>query len=100
MFIYTLTICFPLNNRVGAWPEPVQVPTFTLLLKRITVCGSFIGGMKDTRDMLQFCAKHNIMCDIEMIDRATPEVLANAYKRMIAGDVKYRFVIDIGQTFS
>lgn len=50
--------------------------------------------------MLQYCAQHNITCDIEIVDRATPKTLAEAYDRTIAGDVKYRFVIDIQKTFS
>mgnify|MGYP001232404012 CR=1 FL=1 len=54
--------------------------------------GSAIGGMKETQEMIDFCAKHNIVSDIEMIGI---EDVNKAYERMVRNDVKYRFVIDI-----
>ena len=60
--------------------------------------GSGIGGMKETQEMLDFCAKHGVTCDIEKID-ATPESLKEAYERTEKADVRYRFVIDILNSF-
>lgn len=66
----------------------------------IIVCGSGVGGMKETQDMLDFCGKKNITCDIELISEATPEILAKAYERTLKADVRYRFVIDCQKTFA
>ncbi len=63
-----------------------------LILGRKSVAGSVIGGIKETQEMLDFCGKHDIVCDVEMIDMKD---INAAYERMIKGDVKYRFVIDI-----
>ncbi len=63
-----------------------------LIMKRRAVAGSVIGGIAETQEMLDFCGKHNIVCHIEMIDI---QDINEAYERMIKGDVKYRFVIDI-----
>lgn len=54
--------------------------------------GSLIGGLPETQEMLDFCGKHNIVCDIEKIDI---QDVNTAYDRTVAGDVKYRFVIDM-----
>jgi len=67
-------------------------------LKRPTITGSSIGGMKETQEMLDFCGKHGITCDIEKIE-ATPETIKVAYDRTVRADVKYRFVIDILNSF-
>lgn len=72
-----------------AHPSP-QV--FNLLFKRRSLAGSIIGGIPETQEMLDFCAEHNIVADIEMI-RA--DEINQAYERMLQGDVKYRFVMDI-----
>lgn len=76
---------------VGVPPEPFQVPAFSLLGGRKSVAGSGIGGIPETQEMLDFCAEHNIVSDIEIIDIKD---IDNAYERMEKGDVRYRFVID------
>ncbi|OFW90416.1 MAG: hydroxyacid dehydrogenase [Alphaproteobacteria bacterium RIFCSPHIGHO2_02_FULL_46_13] len=63
-----------------------------LIMKRRHVAGSVIGGIAETQEMLDFCGKHNITCDIELIDA---DYINTAYDRMIKSDVKYRFVMDI-----
>lgn len=77
---------------VGAPSEPMSIHTFSLLLGRRSVAGSGIGGIKETQEMLDFCAEHNIVSDIEIID--IKDITA-AYERMLKGDVRYRFVIDM-----
>lgn len=77
---------------VGAPEKPLQVPTFALIFGRKSMSGSLIGGIAETQEMLDFCAKHNILPDTEMI----PITKVNeAYERMLKSDVKYRFVIDM-----
>ena len=77
---------------VGAPASPHPSPdVFSLVMKRRSLAGSMIGGIPETQEMLDFCAKHGIVADIEMI-RA--DEINNAYARMLKGDVKYRFVID------
>lgn len=83
---------------MGASPKPVEIPTFVLLFKRPIISGSLIGGMKETQEMLDFCGKHGIVCDIEKIE-ATPENIATAYDRTVKSDVKYRFVLDMLNAF-
>jgi uncharacterized zinc-type alcohol dehydrogenase-like protein len=78
--------------QVGAPSEPLPVNVFNLIGGRRSFAGSLIGGIKETQEMLDFCAKHNITCDIELIDI---QDINTAYERMIKGDVKYRFVIDM-----
>ncbi len=78
---------------VGAPAEPHPTPSvFNLVFKRRTIAGSLIGGIAETQEMLDFCAKHNIVSDIELIAMAD---INTAYERMLKGDVKYRFVIDM-----
>jgi uncharacterized zinc-type alcohol dehydrogenase-like protein len=77
---------------VGVPAEPHPSPAvFNLVGKRRTIAGSMIGGIPETQEMLDFCAEHGIVADIEMI--RADEINA-AYERMLKGDVKYRFVID------
>lgn len=73
----------------SAHPSP---NVFNLIMKRRTLAGSMIGGIPETQEMLDFCAEHDIVADIELI--RADEINA-AYERMLKGDVKYRFVIDI-----
>ena len=61
-------------------------------MKRRRLAGSLIGGIRETQEMLDFCAKHGIVSDIEMIRMDEIEA---AYERMLKSDVKYRFVIDM-----
>lgn len=77
---------------VGAPASPHPSPNvFNLIMKRRSLAGSLIGGIPETQEMLDFCAEHDIVADIELI-RA--EQINEAYERMLKGDVKYRFVID------
>ncbi|HSZ25429.1 MAG TPA: NAD(P)-dependent alcohol dehydrogenase [Cytophagaceae bacterium] len=77
---------------VGAPPIPSQVPAFNLIAKRRSIMGSLIGGIKETQEMLDFCAEHNIVSEVEVIDI---KKINESYERMLKGDVRYRFVIDI-----
>jgi alcohol dehydrogenase (NADP+) len=77
---------------VGAPPEPHIISAFALIGGRKSVAGSGIGGIAETQEMLDYCAKHNIVSDIEVID--IKDITAS-YERMIKGDVRYRFVIDL-----
>jgi len=77
---------------VGAPAEPLPVAAFPLIMRRRSFSGSLIGGLPETQEMLDFCGKHNITCDIEMIRM---DQINTAYERMLKSDVKYRFVIDM-----
>lgn len=77
---------------VGAPENPLPVAAFSLIGKRRSFSGSLIGGIKETQEMLDFCAKHNITSDIEMI---SIQDINKAYERLLKSDVKYRFVIDM-----
>jgi uncharacterized zinc-type alcohol dehydrogenase-like protein len=78
---------------VGAPSEPHPgLNVFGLIFKRRRLAGSLIGGIAETQEMLDFCAEHNIVSDVEMIDI---QGINEAYERMIKSDVKYRFVIDM-----
>jgi uncharacterized zinc-type alcohol dehydrogenase-like protein len=65
---------------------------FGLIFKRRRIAGSLIGGIAETQEMLDFCAEHGIVSDIEMIPIQS---INQAYERMLRSDVKYRFVIDM-----
>lgn len=78
---------------VGAPAEPHPSPgVFNLILKRRQLAGSLIGGIRETQEMLDFCAQYHIVSEIELIDMA---YINTAYERMLKSDVKYRFVIDM-----
>ena len=77
---------------VGAPPEPYQVSAVQLLLKRLLIGGSLIGGIAETQEMLDFCAAHNVVCDIEKIPMS---YVNSAYDRLLKADVRYRFVLDL-----
>lgn len=78
---------------VGAPAESHPAPNvFNLILKRRQLAGSLIGGIRETQEMLDFCAQHGIVSDIETIPM---DYINTAYERMLKGDVKYRFVIDM-----
>lgn len=78
---------------VGAPDEPHPSPgVFNLIFKRRQLAGSLIGGIRETQEMLDFCAKHNLVSDIETIKM---DYINTAYERMLKSDVKYRFVIDM-----
>eukprot|EP01025_Chloroclados_australasicus_P054605 TRINITY_DN647_c0_g1_i1.p2 TRINITY_DN647_c0_g1~~TRINITY_DN647_c0_g1_i1.p2 ORF type:complete len:427 (+),score=60.20 TRINITY_DN647_c0_g1_i1:94-1374(+) len=80
---------------VGAPAEPFSIKAMPLLVHRITIGGSLIGGIKETQDMLDFCGEKNIVCDIETINI---DYVNTAYERMLKNDIKYRFVIDIASS--
>jgi uncharacterized zinc-type alcohol dehydrogenase-like protein len=77
---------------VGAPEYPLPVAAFSLIPYRRSFAGSMIGGIAETQEMLDFCGKHNIVSDIEMINI---QQINEAYERLLKGDVKYRFVIDM-----
>jgi uncharacterized zinc-type alcohol dehydrogenase-like protein len=77
---------------VGAPPEPTPVAAFGLIMGRRRLAGSIIGGIKETQEMLDFCAAHGVASDIELIPI---QQINEAYERMLQGDVRYRFVIDL-----
>lgn len=78
--------------QVGAPEKPLPVAAFSLIFKRRNFSGSLIGGIPETQEMLDFCGKHNIGSDIEIIPI---DQINTAYERMLKSDVKYRFVIDM-----
>ena len=77
---------------IGVPPSPYEVHAFSLIGGRKSIIGSLIGGLPETQEMLDFCAEHNIVSEIELIDIKN---IKNAYERMVKGDVRYRFVIDM-----
>ncbi len=77
---------------VGVPPTPYQLHAFSLIGGRRSLAGSLIGGLPETQEMLDYCAEHNIVSDIELIDIKD---IDTAFDRMVKGDVRYRFVIDI-----
>jgi uncharacterized zinc-type alcohol dehydrogenase-like protein len=78
---------------VGAPAEPHPSPNvFGLIFRRRTLAGSLIGGIAETQEMLDFCAAHGIVSDVELIPISA---INEAYERMLRGDVRYRFVIDM-----
>jgi uncharacterized zinc-type alcohol dehydrogenase-like protein len=76
---------------VGAPPEPLQVPAFPLIMQRRSFAGSAIGSIRETQEMLDFCAEHGIGAEIEVI---SAEQVNEAWERVLRSDVRYRFVID------
>jgi uncharacterized zinc-type alcohol dehydrogenase-like protein len=79
---------------VGGPEKPHPMPTlFHFLTRRRSLAGSLIGGIAETQEMLDFCAEHGVVSDIELIRM---EEIEAAYQRMLKGDVRYRFVIDTG----
>ena len=78
--------------QVGAPETPLATNAFNLIFKRRNFAGSLIGGIAETQEMLDFCGRHGITADIEMIRM---EEIEGAYARMLKSDVKYRFVIDM-----
>ncbi|MES2224104.1 MAG: NAD(P)-dependent alcohol dehydrogenase [Patescibacteria group bacterium] len=77
---------------LGVPPEPAEINVFGLIGKRRSLSGSLVGGIKETQEMLDYCAEHNIVSDIEM---TTIDKIDEAYERVLKGDVRYRFVIDM-----
>lgn len=77
---------------VGIPEKQVPLGAFSLIMGRRSLAGSLIGGIKETQEMLDFCGKHGITCDIELIPI---QKVNEAYERVVKSDVRYRFVIDI-----
>lgn len=77
---------------VGAPPEACPIDAFSLIMKRRSLAGSAIGGIPETQEMLDFCGKHGLGSEIEVIPI---DKINEAYDRLLRGDVRYRFVIDI-----
>jgi uncharacterized zinc-type alcohol dehydrogenase-like protein len=77
---------------VGIPPEPIKLTGFLLLGENRTITGSSIGGIEETQEMLDYCAEHNIVSDVEVINI---DYINEAYERVLNSDVKYRFVIDV-----
>ena len=77
---------------LGAPPKPSEVQAFQLIGGRRSLVGSLVGGLKETQEMLDYCAEHHITSDVEMINI---DQINEAYERTMAGDVHYRFVIDM-----
>jgi uncharacterized zinc-type alcohol dehydrogenase-like protein len=77
---------------VGAPPQPLNVAAFSLIGGRHSLSGSAIGGLRETQEMLDFCGKHNITSDVEVIPI---QKVNEAYERLVKSDVKYRFSIDM-----
>ena len=77
---------------LGVPPEAPTVAAFNLIMKRRRLAGSLIGGIAETQEMLDYCAQHNIVSDVEVIKI---DYINEAYERMLKGDVRYRFVIDM-----
>lgn len=79
---------------VGLPEKPLSIHPFPLVMKRRSYAGSLIGSIKETQEMLDFCSKHNITPEIELIK---PSQVNEAYERVIKSDVRYRFVMDMSQ---
>lgn len=79
-------------TQVGVPPEPLLLSVGSLIFGRRSLSGSLIGGLKETQEMLDFCGKHNVTADIELIPIQN---INEAYDRLVKSDVKYRFVIDM-----
>jgi uncharacterized zinc-type alcohol dehydrogenase-like protein len=77
---------------VGVPTAPAEVPAMSLIGKRRSIMGSLIGGIAETQEMLDYCAEHNIVSEVEIINM---DYINTAYERMEKSDVKYRFVIDM-----
>jgi uncharacterized zinc-type alcohol dehydrogenase-like protein len=89
-YLQLLTLDGALVN-VGAPAEPLPVNAFALIMGRRSFAGSMIGGIRETQEMLDFCALHGIGAEIEVIPAGK---INDAYERVLASDVRYRFVID------
>ena len=77
---------------VGVPPKALEIEPFSLILKRMHLTGSGVGGLRETQDMLDYCADHHVTSDIELIPI---QQVNEAYERTLKGDVRYRFVLDM-----
>nr|AAM64913.1 cinnamyl-alcohol dehydrogenase CAD1 [Arabidopsis thaliana] len=98
--LYPLLGLLKVNGKLialGLPEKPLELPMFPLVLGRKMVGGSDVGGMKETQEMLDFCAKHNITADIELIKM---DEINTAMERLAKSDVRYRFVINVANSLS
>lgn len=89
--------CLGLNGVlavVGLPEQPAALPHAAVIMGNKSVAGSLIGGLAETQEMLDFCAKHNVTADVEVI---TPDRIEEAYDRTVKADVRYRFVINMSE---
>jgi uncharacterized zinc-type alcohol dehydrogenase-like protein len=77
---------------VGVPDRAISIEAFPLILGRRSIAGSVIGGIRETQEMLDFCAQHNVTSDVEVIPI---QKVNEAYERVLKNDVRYRFVIDM-----
>lgn len=77
---------------LGGPPEPFEIPSLPLVLKRRRIAGSLIGGIRETQECLDYCGEHGIASDVEVVPI---QKIGNAFDRTVRGDVRYRFVIDL-----
>jgi alcohol dehydrogenase (NADP+) len=77
---------------VGLPETPLAISAFGLALGRRSLAGSYIGGIAETQHMLDFCGKHNIVSEVEIIRM---NEINESYERLLKGDVKFRFVVDM-----
>jgi uncharacterized zinc-type alcohol dehydrogenase-like protein len=80
---------------VGLPESAISIGPFSLTSARRSLAGSAVGGIRETQEMLDFCSKHNISCDIELVPI---QKVNEAYERVVRSDVRYRFVIDIANS--
>jgi uncharacterized zinc-type alcohol dehydrogenase-like protein len=73
-------------------PNPASISAFSLVGRRRSLAGSMIGGIRETQEMLDFCAEKGIVAEVEVISM---DYINEAYERMLKSDVRYRFVIDL-----
>jgi len=73
-------------------PDPVPLSAASLIMQRRSLAGSLIGGIRETQEMLDFCAEHGVASDVEVIPI---QMINEAYERILKSDVHYRFVIDM-----
>ena len=104
LIVNTVSVALPIDDylsllrldgslvMVGAPPDPLAVHAFALMGARSSFAGSSIGGIRETQEMLNFCAEHHLGAEIELI---TGEQIDDAYERILSSDVRYRFVIDV-----
>ncbi|CAF1190856.1 unnamed protein product [Rotaria magnacalcarata] len=83
---------------IGLSSKPIEIAPIDFVMKRLKIWGSLISGMREMQEMLNFCSQHEITCDIELIE-ATPIMIKTAFERILKGDVKYRFVLDMKNAF-
>jgi alcohol dehydrogenase (NADP+) len=84
-----------INTTARSEESAISIGPFSLTSARRSLAGSAVGGIQETQEMLDFCSKHNIACDIELIPI---QKVNEAYERVVRGDVRYRFVIDIANS--